>query len=142
QRPELHFTRKACLVEDGFRHFFLNDCYIILGEETLTSKPLIVFMQHYNKLNFLKISYILKSCMVLLALNCFTLAICKSQTVNNRSVLNLNYLQYSSEIPKEILSEKTTVFVADLLPASNGKSSWQSFAKEVHKTFYRLGIDA
>lgn len=80
--------------------------------------------------------------MVLLALNCFTLAICKSQTVNNRSVLNLNYLQYSSEIPKEILSEKTTVFVADLLPSSNGKSSWQSFAKEAHKTFYRLGIDA
>lgn len=79
--------------------------------------------------------------MALLALNCLTIAFVKSQTVNHRSILNLEFLHYGSEVPKELLSEKTAVFVDDQLPSPHGKP-WQAFAKEVHKTFHRLGIDA
>ena len=80
--------------------------------------------------------------MALLALNCLTIAFVKGQAASHNSILNLDFLQYGTMIPKELLSEKTAVFIDDQLAPALGKPSSQAFAEEAHTTFHRLGIDA
>lgn len=69
---------------------------------------------------------------------------CLCQELDNRNILNLGYLNYNNELPKDLLSERTVVLVDDELP-SNEKlvkfPAWKAFATKAHETFARLGID-
>lgn len=80
--------------------------------------------------------------MALLTFNCLTTAIVKGQILSHRSLLNLDFIQYSTDVPQDLLSEKTAVLVDDRLPSPHGELGWQGLSKEAHKTFHRLGIDA
>lgn len=66
------------------------------------------------------------------------------QELNNRSILNLSYLNYSPELPKDLLSERTVVLIDDEIASSERleqSSDWKAFASKAHETFARLGID-
>lgn len=69
---------------------------------------------------------------------------CQGQDLDNRSALNLHYLNYGNELPKGLLSERAVVLVDDNIPANGNQDqpAWQAFADNSHKTFARLGIDA
>lgn len=95
----------------------------------------------HKELKFLKAPFLIKSCIALLAFNCLTMPIVKGQVISHNSILNLDFLQYGAEVPKELLSAKTAVLIDDQMP-SLGRPTWQTLAQEAHTTFHRLGIDA
>ncbi len=69
----------------------------------------------------------------------------QGQVLDNMGMLNLNYLKYSNEIPKELLSTRTVVLVNDEVGSGNseekGQISWKTFSKRFHPTFRMLGVD-
>src|SRR5690606_33172336 len=67
-----------------------------------------------------------------------------AQELNYRGILNLGYLDYTNQLPENLLTERTVVLIEDDLPNKRRSKipAWQELAKNAHATFQRLGIDA
>lgn len=68
-----------------------------------------------------------------------------AQVLDSRGVLNLDYLKYTNEVPKELLTTRTVVLIEDEINIPVKKASkslpWQGFAERVHPTLRMLAID-
>lgn len=80
----------------------------------------------------------------LIVIFCLAGTVTVAQELNYRGILNLNFLDYNSQLPENLLMERTVVLVEDdLANKKNSKNpAWRELAKKAHVTFQQLGIDA